>query len=154
MGNSNNLIVLWIQSKNSMDKDILSVNGKRQYRCSDEDYDQYVSMALSVKKEYKLLKRKNNFSIYKISNNTYQILSNFNEVDDVGRRVCFMSYIQTNNDVLTLLQQEAKLYSYTLNKGDKKIIVKNTNRRIYFLRLFMVSIVLILLILIIVLLCY
>lgn len=151
MENYNNFIILWIQSKNTIDQDILSVNGTRLDRNSSEDYDKFVSMALSVKKEYKLLKRKNNFSIYKIANNTYQILSNFNEIDDVGRRVCFMSYIQTDGNVLTILQQEAKLYGYTLHKGDEKTIVKNTNRKMYFLLL---SIVLILLIIFIVLLCH
>ena len=151
MENYNNFIILWIQSKNTIDQDILSVNGTRLDRNSSEDYDKFVSMALSVKKEYKLLKRKNNFSIYKIANNTYQILSNFNEIDDVGRRVCFMSYIQTDGNVLTILQQEAKLYGYTLHKGDEKTIVKNTNRKMYFLLLY---IVLILLIIFIVLLCH
>ena len=151
MENYNNFIILWIQSKNTIDQDILSVNGTRLDRNSSEDYDKFVSMALSVKKEYKLLKRKNNFSIYKIANNTYQILSNFNEIDDVGRRVCFMSYIQTDGNVLTILQQEAKLYGYTLHKGDEKTIVKNTNRKMYF---FLLSIVLILLIIFIVLLCH
>lgn len=121
-------IILWIQSKCAKDSDILSVDGIRIENTSKK-FDNYASMALDVKREYQLLKKGNNLSIYKISKNTYLIFSNFNEVDEVDRKIGFMSYIKTDKDPLALLQKEAQLYGYTLDDNDKKLIDSYTKQK-------------------------
>lgn len=143
-------IILWIQSKTSNGNDILSVNGKQIDRDSKE-YDDCAAKALCVSNENILLKQCDNLSIYRVSKNSYQIFSNFNELDEVGRRVCFMSYIQTNKNSLALLLKEASIYNYSLDDKDKGLILGCTNSHKIILLLVM-TIVFISLILVVILL--
>ncbi len=110
-------IILWIQGKSVEDDNILSYNGKR----IDKNSSEYMSLYAKTesKEECKQIIKKDNLTVYK-GNNYYLIYSNYKEVDVVGRRVGFMSYIKENDlkNALSYLKEESKLYDYNCYEDD------------------------------------
>ncbi len=110
-------IILWIQGKSVEDDNILSYNGKRIDKNSSEYMFLYAKT--ESKKGCKQIIKKDNLIVYK-GIGFYLIYSNYKEVDVVGRRIGFMSYIKERDlkNVLSCLKEESQLYGYNCSEND------------------------------------
>lgn len=118
--------LLWIQSKNNSEKNILSCNGER---IAEEDSRYQKLFDVLASPQHKPAIENGNFSFYQKhlrKQTEYIIYSNFNELDDINRQVAYMAGIVADSfdEAEKALENEAKLYGYTCRNTDIECIKK------------------------------
>lgn len=124
-----NKIILWVQSPKADNKSLLSYNGKR-YSVKDKEYQTYFSQ-VSIHDKYSKIGEIGDTVVFHgrlEDGNSYIIYSNFNEEDEIGRKIGYMARIDLTNsksdveDIKAVLDKEADLYGYTISSQPFDII--------------------------------